>query len=109
MPRDEIVVTPNLHRQIERMGDAMVRCEPGTSYYALAAAALAALIEERPLVAGLIDDPKGIAGAVAHVLDDLHDAADQAGWGMDQTRRVYAHVATVSAWLTGAGESTDGE
>jgi hypothetical protein len=72
-------------------------------------AVLAALIEACPLVAGPIDDPKGIAGAVAILPPDWKKqiyAVEHPARFAIMTDDV---IELVSAWLTGAGEKTDGQ
>jgi hypothetical protein len=101
MPRDEIVEV--IAHAIEDWVENSVDYELSR---AAAESALAALIETCPLVAGLIDDPDGIAGAVRTVVDWLpnEDYAPMYGLNVGVPRK---QVGTVSAWLTGAGKKED--
>jgi hypothetical protein len=105
MPRDEIVSTMAL-RMCKADGYDVCMPDIGRRYERLASHALAALIEACPLVAGLIDDPDGIAGAVRTVVDWLpnEDYAPMYGLNVGVPRK---QVGTVSAWLTGAGKKED--
>jgi hypothetical protein len=93
MPRDEIVSTMAL-RMCKADGYDVCMPDIGRRYERLASHALAALIEACPLVAGLIDDPDGIAGAVGWVMGIAGTVVDPR----------WSQMQTVSAWLTGAGE-----
>jgi hypothetical protein len=99
MPRDEIVSTMAL-RMCKADGYDVCMPDIGRRYERLASHALAALIEACPLVAGLIDDPEGIAGAVEAVMEEANYLYFPGGAFSDNLN----HFATVSAWLTGAGE-----
>jgi hypothetical protein len=63
---------------------------------------LAALIEACPLVAGLIDDPEGIAGAVDRMVSAIDDLITNRP-DIDWTSTTLAAVDRVSAWMAGAG------
>jgi hypothetical protein len=71
-----------------------------------AEAALAALTEACPLVAGLLDDPKGIAGAVERIGVFAHDFYDlgHSPNEPDGKEQIGEDFDTVGAWLTGEGE-----